>query len=100
MEGNLKNGGNNTRKEIIKLFFSISQSTLPEKDTLRMFESSRESTDNLNHDDKYNLLQFFNLLIEIDQRNKSNAYHVSPLQKGGEKNKYNKPTQAGAMQVF
>lgn len=51
-----------------------------------MFKPSRKSTDNLNYDDKYNLLQFFNLLIEIDQRNNINAYHASPSQKGGENN--------------
>ena len=58
-----------------------------QEETLKISKYSTNPTVNLNHDDQYNLLQFFNLLIEIDQRNKINAYHVSPPQKGGEKNK-------------
>lgn len=65
---------------------TLKQKTALEKETLEMFKPSRKSTDNLNYDDKYNLLQFFNLLIEIDQRNNINAYHASPSQKGGENN--------------
>ena len=72
---------------ILKLLSTIyPQQTSQEKEILKIFKPSKKSTDNLNHDDKYNLLQFFNLLIEIDQRNHINAYHDSPSQKGGETN--------------
>lgn len=56
-----------------------------QKERLEVSKPSRKST-KLNHDDQYNLLQFFNLLIEIDHRNHIDTEHVSPSQKGGETN--------------
>lgn len=57
-----------------------------QKERLEVSKPSRKPIDNLNHDDQYNLIHFFNLLLEIDQRNYINTCHVLPSQKGGETN--------------
>ena len=49
-------------------------------------QSLHQSAYYISLDSKNNLLQFFNTLIEIDQRNNINAYHASPSHKGGETN--------------
>jgi hypothetical protein len=62
------------------------QQKILKKETPKTFKPSINSTISLNHNDQYNLLQFFSLLIEIDQRNYFNTGHISPSQKGGETN--------------